>query len=71
MVLTIAEEELLKNGVCTCTAGDIQHGLSYYGVWHVLSSKIGNGGISNVLAISSFEPLIPPLQLNVVIVLAI
>jgi len=36
--------------------GIIQHGLSYYGAWHVLSLKIGTGGILNVLAISSFEP---------------
>jgi hypothetical protein len=35
MALTIAEEEaqLLKNGVYTCTAGDTQHSLTYYGVW--------------------------------------
>jgi len=37
---------------------------------YVLSSKTGNGGILNVLTISSFEPLISPLRLNVVIVLA-
>jgi len=68
MILTIAEEGMVSTQ--TRTARNTQHGLAYHGVWYVLSLKIGNGGILNVLAISSFEPLILPLRLNTTIILA-